>query len=704
MFFRNSLKDLKGKLIKRIDDKEKFINQDIFIRDLYVHPCNVDNSYGESKEHNNQYQQISPLIRLIDHIESLAHIANEYHQKYYCDKKKDNSYAIKADCSNKITRILLNEFSLYTAQPLSMHDYSLLLDAVHTIASNQQQNVHLLLSSIAVITDDNKILNMSLYVQCGKEPKIETVCKTLTTNVDVTYKATTNFTQQDGTAGVPKHFIATEQGKTISGNTVFPVKTAGGAEYMQAVDVCVAHTAAQSKKFVEQLFASDEAKLIPNQVDHIVTSNSVELRQNAAISPYIVQIDPREKHFTTPMINDGRVTNADLRKGKKNKYVAMSMDRMWGGEIVVRNPPHGSDYEVVVSEERRCCHYSKDLQKAIKDKNNQAKRTIVESQLKQVYHDPVLIEKVHTLYQDLLTECKPGIFENLYAEKKYKLKIDAQAAIIKSNNFFQEMYSSEKDPVKFRVQIDNELGKLRGELKDLNRDGVLNTLILKIDNSILAFKQIKDDVLYSNAEEKDVHFSNAKTQEDEFKFHTPAEPESETKDPTVGQPSPVRSSESSLHSELDIDELKQSLRDNLADPIYHSVSSSGPSTFPERVYGLIKSFLDNDNIDFQKMKIEFQEMISKEKSYMGNLPTAILHLEKLLSLIQDEIVKFHVAPMREAANDKVKFTGIATQNSTTPSSSTALTSDAESSMTKSSEREDPLPAIVGEQRRTTGPR
>ena len=92
-----------------------------------------------------------------------ATIANEYHKKYYCDSTENNTYTTKPDCLNKITRLSLPEFSLYTKEPLSLADYEKLVRAVEEMAKRQQPNVHLLLSTMAVRTADNHVLNMSLF-------------------------------------------------------------------------------------------------------------------------------------------------------------------------------------------------------------------------------------------------------------------------------------------------------------------------------------------------------------------------------------------------------------------------------------------------------------------------------------------------------------------------------------------------------------
>jgi hypothetical protein len=99
-------------------EKEKiaFINQPIGISELFVtfqkmHWGTV--SFITSK--GEFFYGISPekyknrLTRLVHHIEILAALAQQYHEDHYCKDGKS-----KPEAMNKITRISLNEFALYT--------------------------------------------------------------------------------------------------------------------------------------------------------------------------------------------------------------------------------------------------------------------------------------------------------------------------------------------------------------------------------------------------------------------------------------------------------------------------------------------------------------------------------------------------------------------------------------------------------------
>lgn len=170
---------LKEKVKQKLKEKETSLNeQPVQIRNLLVYADEQKYSYGESREHTNS-QKSSTMERLVSEIEILANVANSYHEEFNCEKrnKDENIYTIKKGMENNITRILTPEFFLYPAKPLTITEYNELLRIIETIGNKQQPNVHLMLSSVAVETPDKQLINVTLYVECGKPSKITTVCK-----------------------------------------------------------------------------------------------------------------------------------------------------------------------------------------------------------------------------------------------------------------------------------------------------------------------------------------------------------------------------------------------------------------------------------------------------------------------------------------------------------------------------------------------
>src|SRR5580693_1583780 len=95
----HSHQSLRDKLAAKFDAKKKTQNQPVTIKDIYVYPEKFGYSHGEfcdrNHNHTNLYRAYPVLLRLNDHIESLAMIANIYHEQYYCDKDSEGKFQIK---------------------------------------------------------------------------------------------------------------------------------------------------------------------------------------------------------------------------------------------------------------------------------------------------------------------------------------------------------------------------------------------------------------------------------------------------------------------------------------------------------------------------------------------------------------------------------------------------------------------------------
>jgi hypothetical protein len=122
----------------------------------------------------------SLLTRMSSHIETLAKHAMA---------GKDNKDP------HHITRVILNEFSLYPHRdrgPLSLAEFNSLREKINEIAQRYPQNLHLLLASIPVKINQNEVVNLVMYVQCGEHPIIHTSTKARPSHVDPVYPNTQN--------------------------------------------------------------------------------------------------------------------------------------------------------------------------------------------------------------------------------------------------------------------------------------------------------------------------------------------------------------------------------------------------------------------------------------------------------------------------------------------------------------------------------
>lgn len=352
-----SKKKILGALANRQEAALVAMNKPVTIRDLVVR-TKAPNCYGESKSHTNTYRNISAAERLNDHIHSLFTLANEDHRANYCQKEKDGTFHIKEGKENSITRLTMNEFSLYTENPLSTHDFNQLLIKIEKMAHELGPNVHVLLSSFAVKVNDEKIVNMSIFIEGGAEPSMHCFAKNTASMVDIDYKQQEQlFSQQEcGVRGTHHADVsADEGGLLINTGSVFEVTTAGGATYTQAVDVCLDHALGHSKALIERKILADASpdELIPEQIEQCVTSNWIDLHSKSTIASVVLHADPvRSMHEYHQHALGKRLITADgLERVKSSKYTLMDIDSSKMGYEIV-NPPFGSNCTVDILLER----------------------------------------------------------------------------------------------------------------------------------------------------------------------------------------------------------------------------------------------------------------------------------------------------------------------------------------------------------------
>ena len=376
-------------LIDKLAQRQAIINQAISIQDIFV--------YSDSSIYLKYHD--SSLEKLIDHVAMLASLANEYHQQYYCDKDNTGNYIIKPSCLNKITRLSLSEFSLYTSAPMNMEDFNSFLNSVAKIASQQQSNVHLLLSSFSVVLEDNTQLNMCLYVQCGMEPNLVSFCKTNSHQSDLQYSGYKIFSRsnidldknenQDNLKKISAYIVTPDTNCVISNDTVFLIKTKGGAEYLQVVDICADYKHGHSKNLIEMANDEEQTHFIPDQVDHIVTSLGLHVSSQAVIkygysekkpevAMLVVQIDNRHPYRSNIQHNIPSLVSLPLNKQrypdtKIEKY--RNILKVTG--FKVKNPPFGDNIKVIIRAERALSGFASHLKQRIDERNKRIMENIL---------------------------------------------------------------------------------------------------------------------------------------------------------------------------------------------------------------------------------------------------------------------------------------------------------------------------------------
>lgn len=308
---KNKLARYKDILASRQQDTLTRMNQQVYVRDLIL-TTEPLYSHGESSVHTNIYSASSKK-RLFDHIRFLIDFVNEAHRANYSDLDLHGNYQLRHDKQNHVTRLLMSEFTLYTETPFSMTAFSELVEAI--LAEKIDPNVHVLLSSFALKDESGQILNMALYIEGGNPPIIHSFVKNTAYSIDITYGGYGLFSQQKRGIRVSFHAESSisETGLSIPMAGIFEVTTQGGACYSQAIDLCSDHTSGHAKALMMRRLrnARNPFELLPEQIEHIISSNSVTRTDVNSISDCVIQADPRFKAHEAQDLHLGERTITD---------------------------------------------------------------------------------------------------------------------------------------------------------------------------------------------------------------------------------------------------------------------------------------------------------------------------------------------------------------------------------------------------------
>lgn len=280
----------------------------------------VANTSYDFGEHNNQKAdentQLDRLYALIQNIikkGEKVHLQTNYQspQKIGLFSTTDSSsLTIKKECLNNITLLVTNEFMFYTKRRLEPHEFALLFEKIFDLAQKQPENFHLVLSSFAVRSLNNKTMNVVAFVECGKTPKLHFFVKNYDSTIDPLYyhqtaggKARTEFDNIDISYDSEKKFPKIKiHGKKykFSYNNVFEVMTLGGLKKFVAIDVCLDHikmVAKQNCTVLVKKSCAGSKNLIPTQITHVVTSNQVQLSEGSKLANHMIYADPKNTLF-----------------------------------------------------------------------------------------------------------------------------------------------------------------------------------------------------------------------------------------------------------------------------------------------------------------------------------------------------------------------------------------------------------------------
>lgn len=103
---------------------------------------------------------------------------------------------IQTDCENNVTRVTYNEFSFYpylNKGPFSLETYNLLVTKLSLLAESYPENFHIIVASLPVLLYGNRVVNLAIHIQCGREPVLHPFIKAIPSALDGEYKETRSY-------------------------------------------------------------------------------------------------------------------------------------------------------------------------------------------------------------------------------------------------------------------------------------------------------------------------------------------------------------------------------------------------------------------------------------------------------------------------------------------------------------------------------
>lgn len=200
-----------------------------------------------------------------------------------------------------VVRLSTNEFFFYTQEPLTLQEFERLCSKIAWYAERSYAGIHLILGSFAVITDDNLVMNVTPYIQCGEDSNFHLIVKNHTSSVDVRYhkfddqgKMTLlkSFDIRVPNVRLPHIFINGKTKNFLFDNIIL-CKTAAGTLFVTAVDICLDHILGVARENMRKWTAT-AAQVVDYFLSYVVISNSTSLVSDECLIPQVIHVDPLE--------------------------------------------------------------------------------------------------------------------------------------------------------------------------------------------------------------------------------------------------------------------------------------------------------------------------------------------------------------------------------------------------------------------------
>ncbi|MBI2785166.1 MAG: hypothetical protein HYX60_02190 [Legionella longbeachae] len=262
-----------------------------------------DHPIGEAGAGNNLLQnpmtfneRLNMVRRLKNTIIKLMDKANKTYQK---NCYKPETAIIDPDY---ITRLSTNEFFFYTKEPLTLEEFTKLQNELSDKAKTLPCGIHLILSSFAVKTLNNEVMNVTPHITCGKKPEFNFIVKNHTSRIDFRYKILNDeentvtlsvLDKSNASPSMPK-IIVDQVVRQFTFNNIIPCKTPGGTPFLTAVDICLDHKKGVAKTNIKAL-ANKKPAMLRQPISHVVVSNSIKLQKELCLESAVMHVDP---HFS----------------------------------------------------------------------------------------------------------------------------------------------------------------------------------------------------------------------------------------------------------------------------------------------------------------------------------------------------------------------------------------------------------------------
>ena len=179
-------------------------------------------------------ERMAMEARLYEGISSLMDEAKHVHLKH-------------SRMKHDVTRLMTHEFFFYTQQPLTLAEFESLQNKINAKIKQLPDGIQFILGSFAVMSPDNKVMNVTPHITSGTPASFNFIIKNHTSSIDPSYQLkdgrfikTLNYRNYHSTPSLPKININNKE-HAFTFNNIVHCKTSGNIPFITIVDICLDH-------------------------------------------------------------------------------------------------------------------------------------------------------------------------------------------------------------------------------------------------------------------------------------------------------------------------------------------------------------------------------------------------------------------------------------------------------------------------------